>query len=75
MKWRPDYDIAADEYNKAATCFRLAKAFDQCKESLIKSGECHKLNKSWYHAAKCLEQVKFIQYKCKFVSICLYHLL
>lgn len=56
MKWRPDHDIAADEYQKAATCFRNAKSYGQCKDCLMKAAECHKQNRSWYHAAKCLDQ-------------------
>lgn len=56
MKWRPDYDNAADEYNKAATCFRNAKAFDQCKNVLLKAADCHKQNRALFYAAKALDQ-------------------
>ncbi|KAG8222645.1 hypothetical protein J437_LFUL003767 [Ladona fulva] len=56
LKWRPDYEIASDEYGKAATCFKNAKSFEQCKECLLKAADCHKQNKSWFHAAKCMEQ-------------------
>lgn len=56
LKWRPDYDNAADEYNKAATCFRNAKALDQCKEALLKAAECHKQNRGIFYAAKALDQ-------------------
>ncbi|XP_055623889.1 gamma-soluble NSF attachment protein [Toxorhynchites rutilus septentrionalis] len=60
LKWRPDYDNAADEYNKAATCFRNAKALDQCKDCLLKASECHRQNRAIFHAAKCLDQVILI---------------
>ncbi|KXJ76616.1 hypothetical protein RP20_CCG009322 [Aedes albopictus] len=60
LKWRPDYDFAADEYNKAATCFRNAKALDQCKECLLKASDCHRQNRAIFHAAKCLDQVILI---------------
>ncbi|XP_055536421.1 gamma-soluble NSF attachment protein [Wyeomyia smithii] len=60
LKWRPDFDVAADEYNKAAICFRNAKALDQCKECLLKSSDCHKQNRAIFHAAKCLDQVILI---------------
>ncbi|XP_055606425.1 gamma-soluble NSF attachment protein-like [Uranotaenia lowii] len=60
LKWRPDYDLAADEYNKAATCFRNAKALDQCKDCLLKSSDCHRQNRAIFHAAKCLDQVILI---------------
>lgn len=56
LKWRPDYEIAADEYSKAATCFRNAKSFEQCKDCLLKATECHKQNRSLFHAAKSLDQ-------------------
>ncbi|XP_053684185.1 gamma-soluble NSF attachment protein [Sabethes cyaneus] len=60
LKWRPDFDVAADEYNKAAICFRNAKALDQCKECLLKSSDCHRQNRAIFHAAKCLDQVILI---------------
>lgn len=57
LKWRPEYDIACDEYQKAATIYRNAKSYDQCKECLMKAAECHMQNRSLFHAAKCFEQV------------------
>jgi len=60
LKWRPDYDSAADEYAKAATAFRIAKSYDQSKECLLKAIDCYKNNKSWFHAAKCYDQIIMI---------------
>jgi tetratricopeptide (TPR) repeat protein len=60
LKWRPDYDIAADEYNKAATCYKGIKSYQECKECLLKSVECHKQNRSLFNAARCLDQVILI---------------
>lgn len=60
LKWRPDFEVAAEEYSTAATCFRIAKSYKQCKECLMKAAECHKENKSWFHAAKCIEQAVLI---------------
>ncbi|KAM7344311.1 gamma Soluble NSF attachment protein 1 [Cochliomyia hominivorax] len=60
LKWRPDYDVAADAYNKAATAFRIGKSYDQSKECLLKAADCHKNNSSWFHAAKCYEQIILI---------------
>ncbi|CAD7078536.1 unnamed protein product [Hermetia illucens] len=60
LKWRPDYEVAADEYQKAATCFRLAKSYDQCKDCFHKAADCHKQARSWFHAAKCYEQIILI---------------
>ncbi|GFG30681.1 hypothetical protein Cfor_07458, partial [Coptotermes formosanus] len=47
LKWRPDFEIAADEYSKAATCFKNGKSFEQCKECLLKAADCHKQNRSY----------------------------
>ncbi|GAB0100798.1 gamma-soluble NSF attachment protein [Sergentomyia squamirostris] len=55
LKWRPDFDIAADEYNKAGTAFRVAKDFKKSKETFLKASDAYQQNKSWYHAAKALE--------------------
>ncbi|XP_049819882.1 gamma-soluble NSF attachment protein [Aethina tumida] len=60
LKWRPDYDNAADEYNKAATCFRNAKSYDQCKDCLLKAVECHKQNRALFYAARALDQIILI---------------
>lgn len=42
---------------KLATAFRIGKSYDQSKECLMKAADCHKNNSSWFHAAKCYEQV------------------
>lgn len=60
LKWRPDFEVAADEYTHAATCFRIVKSFQQCKECLSKASDCYKQNRSWFHAAKNLEQAVLI---------------
>ncbi|XP_068212502.1 gamma-soluble NSF attachment protein-like [Palaemon carinicauda] len=56
LKWKPDYDIAADEYNAAALCYKTAKQYSQCRDCLLKAVEYHKLNRSFFSAGKCLEQ-------------------
>ncbi|EEZ99648.1 gamma-soluble NSF attachment protein [Tribolium castaneum] len=60
LKWRPDYESAADDYNKAATCFRNAKNFAQCKECLLKAVDCHKQNRALFSAAKALDQAVLV---------------
>nr|XP_018904161.1 PREDICTED: gamma-soluble NSF attachment protein-like [Bemisia tabaci] len=60
LKWRPDYDVAADEYSRAATCFQVAKSYQKCYDCLMKASDCHKQNRSWFHAAKSLEQAILI---------------
>ncbi|XP_066585859.1 gamma-soluble NSF attachment protein-like [Prorops nasuta] len=60
LKWRPDFEVAADEYTHAATCFRIVKSFQQCKDCLMKAADCYKQNRSWFHAAKNIEQALLI---------------
>ncbi|XP_064102174.1 gamma-soluble NSF attachment protein-like isoform X2 [Macrobrachium nipponense] len=60
LKWKPDYDIAADEYNAAATCYKTAKQYAQCRECLMKAVENYKLNRSFFSAGKCLDQVALV---------------
>ncbi|XP_076170002.1 gamma-soluble NSF attachment protein-like [Ptiloglossa arizonensis] len=60
LKWRPDFDIAAAEYTIAATCFRIAKSYPQCKNCLMKAADCYKDNKSWFQAAQSIEQAVLI---------------
>lgn len=60
LKWRPDFEVAADEYTHAATCFRIAKSYQQCKDCLMKAAECYKQNRSSFHAAKSIEQAVLI---------------
>lgn len=60
LKWKPDFDVAADEYTHAATCFRIAKSYQQCKDCLMKASDCYKQNRSWFHAAKSMEQALLI---------------
>lgn len=43
-----------------ATCFRIAKAYEQCKYCLLKSVDCHKQARSLFHAAKALDQAILI---------------
>lgn len=60
LKWRPDYEVAAEEYSKAATCFKNTKSYEQCKECLLKAADCHRQNRSLFHAAKSLEQAMLV---------------
>ncbi|KAL5288453.1 NAPG family protein [Megaselia abdita] len=57
LKWKPEYELAAGEYEKAGTAFRIAKSFEQSHDSFLKAADCHKNARSWFHAAKCYEQI------------------
>ena len=56
MKWTPDYDPAADEFSRAATCFKVGKEHEKTLDALSRACECYKEVKSLYQAAKMLEQ-------------------
>uniref|UniRef100_A0A1A9UJ22 Gamma-soluble NSF attachment protein n=1 Tax=Glossina austeni TaxID=7395 RepID=A0A1A9UJ22_GLOAU len=60
LKWRPEYDLAADYYTKAATAFRIGKSYDQSRDCLLKAVDCYKHNTAWFHAARCYEQIVLI---------------
>lgn len=60
LKWVPDYDSAADEYTKAATCFRVGKAYKESKECLLLASDNYLHNRSFFHAAKSLDQAIFM---------------
>lgn len=56
LKWKPDYELAADCYSKAATCYKTAKELHKAKEALYKSSDCYKNTRAFFSAAKCLDQ-------------------
>lgn len=60
LKWKADYDGAAHEYSKAATNFKNAKSYPQCKDCLLRASECYKQNRSFFSAAKSIEQAALI---------------
>lgn len=60
LKWKPDWDNAAGEYCKAATCFKGAKALQQCKDAHLKAAECYLKNGSFFSSGKQLEQAALV---------------
>lgn len=57
-----NWTVLQDSFPFSATCFRLAKSYDQCKDCFHKAADCHKQARSWFHAAKCYEQVSFMYF-------------
>ncbi|KAL4717695.1 hypothetical protein ACJJTC_000844 [Scirpophaga incertulas] len=55
LRWKPDYDSAADEYSQAAQCYRIARDLNKSKQCHLKASENHKKNRSFFHSAKALE--------------------
>jgi len=63
LRWKPDFDIAGTEYEKAANCFKSAKALDRALESFLQAADCYKKSNQPFAAAKCYEQAGTILYK------------
>lgn len=55
FKWNPDYDNAANHFDKAAICFRTLKYYERAKDSSIRASDAHYKNHAIYHAGKSLE--------------------
>ncbi|EFO25390.1 NSF attachment protein [Loa loa] len=60
MKFKPDYDSAAMEYDRAAVCFRNASQMKQSRDAYLKAAEMHKENGNLFHWAKCNESAATI---------------
>lgn len=60
LKWKPDFDNAANEFTKAATCFKAAKALDQCKDAHLRAADCYLKNGSFFSSGKQLEQAALV---------------
>ncbi|KAI8818496.1 soluble NSF attachment protein [Fimicolochytrium jonesii] len=54
-KEKPDWDMAVQGYEAAATSFKNARAFDQACEAYVKASECHRHLDSLFLAAKSLD--------------------
>jgi len=60
MKWKPDYDSAAAEYDRAAICYKNAKQLDKCLDAYLKASDCHEQNGILFHAARCKAQAALV---------------
>ncbi|KAL0851881.1 hypothetical protein ABMA28_000175 [Loxostege sticticalis] len=60
LRWKPDYDSAADEYSQAAQCYRIARDLNKSKECHLKAAENYQKNHAFFHAAKALETAMLI---------------
>jgi len=47
LKWKPDYELAADSYERAATCYKTSKDLPKCRDCLYKAVDCYKHTKSY----------------------------
>ncbi|KND02692.1 uncharacterized protein SPPG_01777 [Spizellomyces punctatus DAOM BR117] len=54
-KPKPDWDVAVQNYEAAANCFRNAKCWDYTVEAYMKAAEAHRNLDSLFLAAKSLE--------------------
>lgn len=55
MKWKPDFDGAANEYQKAAVAYKAARKMDKSIEYNLKAADCYSCQGAHYSAAKCFE--------------------
>ncbi|XP_075990689.1 gamma-soluble NSF attachment protein-like [Anticarsia gemmatalis] len=60
LRWKPDFDSAADEYSQAAQCYRIARDLVNSKDCHLKASEYYKKNRSFFHAAKALENALIV---------------
>jgi len=65
FKWSADFDSAADKYQKAAVCFKVARAYDRAQDAFIKTAECHEKNGQLFHAGKALTEAVGISCEAK----------
>ena len=59
-RWKPDWEGASAEYEKAATAFRVGKAFHQAIGMYQKASEAHEKFDSGFMAAKHMETAAFL---------------
>ena len=55
LKWKPDLDGAANEYQKAAVAYKAARKMDKSVECNLKAADYYSGCGSHYSAAKCYE--------------------
>ncbi|CAB3226365.1 unnamed protein product [Arctia plantaginis] len=60
LRWKPDFDSAADEYSQAAQCYRIARELENSKNCHLKASEYYKKNRAFFHAAKSLENALIV---------------
>lgn len=56
VKQKPEYDMAALEYGRAAVAFRNAKLLTQAAEAFVKEAEVHEKKNALLYAARAYEQ-------------------
>uniref|UniRef100_A0A183TZN7 Gamma-soluble NSF attachment protein n=1 Tax=Toxocara canis TaxID=6265 RepID=A0A183TZN7_TOXCA len=60
MKFKPDYDSAAVEYERAAVCYKNANELQMSRDMYLKAAEMHTANGNLFHCAKCNENAAMI---------------
>lgn len=59
-RWKPDWEGAAAEYEKAATAFRVGRAAPRAMDAFVKAAEAHQHFDSLFMAAKHLESAAML---------------
>lgn len=60
LKFSPDWDSAADEFNKAAICYKVARNWSACKSAHQRACEGYANSGSLYHAGKQLDHAVLV---------------
>ncbi|XP_074602093.1 gamma-soluble NSF attachment protein-like [Brevipalpus obovatus] len=60
LKWKPDFDSAANEYQKAATAYKSCKDFEKAVNCCLQAAKCYQQNRQNFSAAKAYEQAGLI---------------
>eukprot|EP00039_Didymoeca_costata_P032393 m.37655 g.37655 ORF g.37655 m.37655 type:complete len:394 (+) comp9337_c1_seq1:224-1405(+) len=56
FKWKPDFEEAAQCYDKAGACYKLAKNHNAGMDAFKKAAAAHKEAKDMWHSGKSLER-------------------
>ncbi|CEF62464.1 Gamma-soluble NSF attachment protein [Strongyloides ratti] len=60
MKFKPDYDMAAIEYERAAICYKNANDLKNARDCYLNASKNHNLNRNFFHEAKAKENAASI---------------
>uniref|UniRef100_A0A0N5BNE6 Gamma-soluble NSF attachment protein n=1 Tax=Strongyloides papillosus TaxID=174720 RepID=A0A0N5BNE6_STREA len=60
MKFKPDFDMAAMEYERAAVCYKNANDLKNARDCYLNASKNHHLNRNFFHEAKAKENAASI---------------
>ncbi|KAI6199898.1 Tetratricopeptide repeat protein [Aphelenchoides besseyi] len=60
LKTKPEYDLAAYEFDRAAVCYKNAQDWKSCVENYLQAAECYRNTGNKYHEGKSKEQAALV---------------